>query len=401
MSKQKIYELKSQRADAVEAAEKALTEGNQAEYDKQMEIVKGLNAQIEAFEQLEEQKNKYAKPAPVVEVKKPEEELTGYQKAVKALGEAVRSNFAIKAVTQGSMLNTEHGIDGGYTVPEDIVTRIFELRDAEESLLSEVTVNTVTAKTGRRTMKKRSQHTGFATVAEAAKYPKLGTPEFETVEYRIEKRGGYTAATIEVYEYSDGDIARIVEDWMSAEARATANREIIEQIQSQEETNLTDLNGLLKGWLGLGSAFRSTSKLITNDDGLAWLATLKGEDGSYLMSPNPVEPRQLQLAVGPYVLPVKTYDNKTLASDGTKVPMILGDLKAGIAYWQKKALAIKPSDVAVAGDLNAYEQDLILWRGSMWDDCTTWDNEAFVNGYIDTAAGAAAAANVDGENVDV
>lgn len=386
MSKQKLYELKSQRADAIEAAEKALTEGNQAEYDRLMEAVKGYNSQIESFEALEAQKGKYQRPAPVVEVKKPEEELTGYQKAVKALGEAVRSNFAIKAVTQGTMLNTEHGIDGGYTVPEDIVTRIFELRDAEESLLSEVTVNTVTAKTGRRTMKKRSQHTGFATVAEAAKYPKLGTPEFETVEYQIEKRGGYTAATIEVYEYSDGDIARIVEDWMSAEARATANREIIEQIKTKDETNLTDLNGLLKGWLGLGSAFRSTSKLITNDDGLAWLATLKGEDGSYLMSPNPVAPRQMQLAVGPYVLPVKTYDNKTLASEGTKVPMILGDLKAGIAYWQKKALAIKPSDVAVAGDLNAYEQDLILWRGSMWDDCTTWDNEAFVNGYIDTSA---------------
>lgn len=387
MSKQKLYELKSKRADAIELAEKALNEGNRAEHDEQMKAVKDFNAQIEAYEELEAQKGMHqtpaAVPAPAV-AKKAEE--TGYEKAVKALGEAVRSNFAVKAVTQGSMLNTEHGVDGGYTVPVDIVNRIFELRDAEESLLSEVTVNTVTAKSGRRTMKKRSQHNGFATVAEAAKYPKLGTPEFETVEYQIEKRGGYTAATIEVYEYSDGDIARVVEDWMSAEARATANREIIEQIKSKDETDLDDLNGILKGWLGLGSAFRSTSKLITNDDGLAWLATLKGEDGSYLMSPNPVEPRQLQLAVGPYVLPVKTYDNKTLPSEGTKVPVILGDLKAGIAYWQKKALAIKPSDVAVAGDLNAYEQDLILWRGSMWDDCTTWDTEAFVNGFIDTAS---------------
>ena len=386
MSKQKLYELKSQRADAVEAADKALNEGNQEEYKKQMEIVKGFNTQIADCEALEAEKSKYARPTVVVEVKKPEEELTGYQKAVKALGEAVRSNFAIKAVTQGSMLNTEHGVDGGYTVPEDIVTRIFDLRDSEESLLSEVTVNTVTAKSGRRTMKKRSQHNGFATVAEAAKYPKLATPEFETVEYNIEKRGGYTAATIEVYEYSDGDIARIVEDWMSAEARATANREIIEQISTKSQTNLTDMDGILKGWMGLGSAFRATSKLITNDDGLAYLATLKGEDGGYLMSPNPVEPRQMQLAVGPYVLPVKSFDNKTLPSTGTKVPMILGDLKAGIAYWQKKALAIKPSDVAVAGDLNAYEQDLILWRGSMWDDCTTWDTDAFVNGYIDTAS---------------
>ena len=385
MNKNPLYELMSQRATAMEAAEKALSEGNQGEYDKQMEAVKGFNTQIEAWNALNEQKGMHKLPeiTPAPKLEKKSEE-TGYQKAVKALGEAVRSNFAVKAVTQGSMMNTEHGVDGAYTVPEDIVTRIFELRDAEESLLSEVTVHTVTAKTGRRTMKKRSQHTGFATVAEAAKYPKLATPEFETVEYAIEKRGGYTAATAEVYEYSDAAIADIVESWMSGEARATANREIIEQVKTNSEKALVGLDGILKAWVGLGSAFRTTSKVITNDDGLAWLATLKGEDGSYLLTPNPVEPRSLQLAVGPYVLPVKTYDNNTLPSDGTKVPMIVGDLKAGIAYWQKKALTIKPSDVAVAGDLNAYEQDLILWRGSIWDDCTTWDTEAFVNGYVDT-----------------
>ena len=384
MNKQRLYELKSQRAEAMEKAEKALGEGNQAEYDTQMEVVKGFNTQIEAYEALEAQKSKYAAPvAPVVEKK---EEGTSYEKAVKALGEAVRSNFAIKAVTQGSMLNTENGIDGGYAVPQDIVTRIFELRDAEESLLSEVTVNTVTAKTGRRTMKKRSQHTGFATVAEAAKYPKLANPEFKTVEYAIEKRGGVMPATIEVYEYSDGEIERVVTDWFAAEARATANREIMAQIGTKSQTNLTDLDGVLKNWLKLGAAFRNTAKLYTNDDGLAWLATLKGENGDYLLAPNPVDPRTLQLAVGPYVLPIKAYDNSVMPTSGTKAPMILGDLKAGIAYWQKKALSIKPSDVAVVGDLNAYEQDLILWRGSMWDDCTTWDTDAFVNGYIDTAS---------------
>ena len=395
MNKQKKYDLMSQRADAMKRAEDALAQGKQAEYEAEMETVKSLNGQIEAWEALEAQKGLHQLPAVSPAAPAVEKEETGYQKAVKALGEAARNGFKVKAVTQGSMLNTEHGVDGGYTVPEDIVTRIFELRDAEESLLSEVTVHTVTAKTGRRTMKKRSQHTGFATVAEAAKYPKLATPEFETVEYAIEKRGGYTAATIEVYEYSDGEIAAMVESWMSAEARATANREILEQVQTKDSTALDGLDGVLKAWIGLGSAFRTTSKVITNDDGLVWLATLKGQDGGYILSPNPTDPKALQLAVGPYVLPVKVYDNKTLPSADTHVPMIVGDLKAGIAYWQKKALAIKPSDVAVAGDLNAYEQDLILWRGSMWDDCTTWDTEAFVNGYVDTAAAAAAAADAE------
>ena len=384
MNKQKLYELKSKRAEAIEQAEKALNEGNRAEHDERMKAVKDFNAQIEAYEELEAQKGKHQNPAAPAVEKKAEE--TEYAKAIKSLGNAVRSNFAVKALTEGGMMNTEYGADGGYAVPQDIVARVFDLRDSEESLLSEVTVNTVTAKTGRRTMKKRSQHTGFATVAEAAKYPKLATPEFQTVEYAIEKRGGYTAATAEVYEYSDAAIADVVVDWMGAEARATANREIVEQINTKSQVKLDGLDGILKNWLKLGSAFRGVSKLYTNDDGLAYLATLKGEDGSYLLSPNPVDPRTLQLAVGPYVLPIKAYDNTVLATSGTKVPMILGDLKSGIAYWQKKALTIKASDVAVAGDLNAYEEDLILWRGSIWDDCTTWDTDAFVNGYVDTAS---------------
>ena len=384
MNKQKLYELKSKRAEAIEMAEKALNEGNRTEHEAQMEAVKDFNTQIEAYEELEAQKGKHQTPASPAVEKKAEE--TEYAKAIKSLGNAVRSNFAVKALTEGGMMNTEYGADGGYAVPQDIVARVFELRDSEESLLSEVTVNTVTAKTGRRTMKKRSQHTGFATVAEAAKYPKLANPEFNTVEYAIEKRGGYMAATAEVYEYSDAAIADVVVDWMGAEARATANREIREQINTKSSVNLANLDGILKNWMKLGSAFRGVSKLYTNDDGLAYLATLKGEDGKYLLAPNPVDPRTLQLAVGPNVLPIKAYDSTVLPSNGTKAPMILGDLKSGIAYWQKKALSIKASDVAVAGDLNAYEEDLILWRGSIWDDCTTWDTDAFINGYIDVGS---------------
>lgn len=388
MSKQKLYELKSQRADAVEAAEKALSEGNQAEYDKQMKAVDDFNAEIERHEALEAQKSKYGKPAPVVEKPGEESKETGYEKAVKEFCKAARNRFVVeKAVQEGQMFNTQIDADGGYLVPVDIVTRIYELADNEESLLDEVTVFNVTAQTGRRTLKKRSQYNGFATVAEAAVYPLLAIPDFTTVSYAIEKRGGITAATAELLNYANADIMAFIEGWLSGEARATANREILEQIQSKEETDLTDLNGILKGWIGLGSAFRNSSKLITNDDGLAYLATLKGEDGSFLMAPNPVEPRQLQLAVGPYVLPVKVYSNKTLPSEGTKVPLILGNLKDGIAYWRFKAFSILPTNVGVVGNVNAFSQNLLLLRGDLWDDCTTWDNEAFVNGYIDTAAG--------------
>lgn len=386
MNKQKKYELMSQRAEAIEKAKSALAEGNQTEYEAQMETVKGLNGQIDSWNALEEQEGLHKMPTPTPAPAKSKEE-TGYQKAVKALANAARNKFDVtKAVQEGQMFNTVVDADGGYLVPEDIATRIYELVEDEESLLDEVTIFNVTAQTGRRTLKKRSQYNGFATVEEAAEYPLLAIPDFSTISYAIEKRGGITAATAELLNYADADIVSFIEGWLSGEARATGNREVLEQVQTKEETAMAGADDLIKAWIGLGSAFRNRSKLITNDDGLAWLGTLKAEDGSYLLKPVISETGALQFAVGPHVLPVKVYSNKTLPSEGTKVPMILGDLKSGIAYWRFKAFSILPTNVGVVGNVNAFSQNLLLLRGDLWDDCTTWDTEAFVNGYVDTAA---------------
>lgn len=391
---QKLYDLKNQRKTLLDEAKTILLESGKTEdYTAKMAAVDTLNGNIEATEALiaEEAKGMDPGEGPAKKGMKVFA-LNGkgeasMQKAVKALAEAARNGFRVdKTVSAGSMANTQNAADGGYMVPEDIETQVYVLRGEVPSLLDEVTVKTVTAKTGRRTLRKRASSTGFATVEEAAKYPVLGTPQFETVDYEIEKRGGVTAATAEVMTYTDEAIADEITTWLAAESRATANRLILDQVKAKSATPLTDLDSILKAWIGLGSAFRSVSKLITNDDGLAWLVTLKDANGRYLLAPNPSDTSVLQLSVGGTVLPVKVYDNDVLASSGTKVPMILGSLKDGIVYWQKKGFAIKQSDVAVVGTLNAYEQDLVLWRGSQWDDCTGWDPDAFVYGELDTSA---------------
>lgn len=389
--KQKLYDLKNQRKGLLDEAKSILMkDGKTEEYTAKMADVEKLNANIEAVEGMIAEEAKGMDPGenPALKGMGAPAKESGLKKAIKALAEAARNGFKVKAVSEGSMANAQHGADGGYLVPEDIETRVYALRGEVPSLLDEVTVKTVTAQSGRRTLRKRTGGTGFATVAEAAAYPVLGSPKFDTVEYKIEKRGGVTAATAEVMEYSDEEIAAEIETWLAAESRATANRLIVAQAKASGTTALAGIDGIVKAWIQLGSAFRSVSKLITNDDGLAWLATLTDKNGRFLLAPNPSEPSQLQLTVGGAVLPVKVYDNEVIPSEGTKAPFILGSLKDGIVYWQKKGFAIKQSDVAVVGDLNAYEQDLVLWRGSQWDDCTEWDTDAFIYGEVDTAAAA-------------
>ena len=313
----------------------------------------------------------------------------GYQQAVKAFAQAARERFYSQKAA-GSMMQEGVDADGGYTVPEDIVTKIIELREARESLLDEVQVIPVTTKSGRRTFKKRGQHQGFATVAEAAKLGKAASPQFAVLNYEVEKRGGYLPVTNELLEDSDNNITAVVQQWLADEARVTANKEILAVVAAKTARDLKNLDGILKAWVGLGSAFRSTSKLITNDDGLLWLGTLKDANGRYLLTPNPAEPQQLRLCMGPYVLPVKTYDNDTIPTQDSKIPMILGDLKSGVAYWDRRQFSVKVSDSAVVGEFNAFEQDMTIWKGTLRDDCTTWDDEAFVNGYISAAAGTGA-----------
>ncbi len=389
-NKQALYQLKADRAQALEAAEAALDEGNMEDHAAKMAQVEGFNAKIAAVEKLLAERERFGGeapegPAPAVGQ---EPQAKGYEAAVKSFAAAARSGFP-KAKAAGDFMSEGVDADGGYTVPQDIVTRIVQLREAKESLLDEARIVPVTAKSGKRTIKKRGQHQGFATVAEAAKFGKAATPQFAVLEYNIEKRGGYLPVTNELLEDSDNNIAAIAEEWLADEARVTANKEILAAVRSKAAQDLKDLDGILTAWVGLGSTFRATSKLITNDDGLLWLGTRKDGNGRYLLTPNPADAKELRLCVGPHVLPVKTYDNSTIPTEDGKIPVILGDLKEGVVYWDRRVFSVKVFDQATIGEFNAAEQDMTIWRGSLRDDCTVRDDGAFVNGYISAGGGAA------------
>lgn len=396
MTYQELLELKHKRAEKVAQGKELLAKKDLEGHKALMAEIDGLNAEIDAVEKQLEMEREFGgegsggQPAKMFAPGQEGGKEDSYANAVKSFAAAARNGFRVDK-TEGAPtghMRESSGPDGGYTVPSDIVTKIIALRESKESLLSEVRVEPVTSKSGRRTIKKRGQHQGFSTVAEAAKFGKAGTPQFAVLSYEIEKRGGYLPITNELLADSDNNIAAIAQEWLADEARVTANKEILAVIQAKTAQNLTNLDGILAAWVGLGSTFRATSKLITNDDGLLWLGTLKDGNGRYLLTPNPADPQQLRLCVGPYTLPVKTYDNDAIPTANGRIPMILGDLKEGVVYWDRQQFSVKVSDTAVVGDFNAFEQDMTIWRGSLRDDCTAWDDEAFVNGYISAGSGA-------------
>lgn len=320
MTYQELLELKHKRAEKVAQGKELLAKKDLEGHKALMAEIDSLNAEIDAVEKQLEMEREFSgkedagQPAKMFAPGQEAAPEDGYAKAVKSFAAAARNGFSV-AKAAGDLMQEEVDADGGYAVPSDIVTRIISLRGTKESLMDEVRVVNVTTRSGRRTIKKRSQHQGFATVAEAAKFGKTATPQFAVLSYEIEKRGGYMPVTNELLSDSDNNIAAIVQEWLADEARVTANKEILAVVQAKTAQDLKNLDGILAAWVGLGSTFRATSKLITNDDGLLWLGTLKDGNGRYLLTPNPADPQQLRLCVGPHVLPVKTYDNDTIGED--------------------------------------------------------------------------------------
>ena len=292
--------------------------------------------------------------------------------------------FAKKVRNIAKGMNEGTQEDGGYTVPEDISTKVEERREAKASLIDLVDVEIVSTNKGSRTFKKRAQQTGFTKIGEGGKISAKSTPQFERLEYTINKYAGYLPVTNELLEDSDTSISSTVINWLGDESRVTRNKVILEQIATKEQTKLDGLDDIKKALnVTLGSAFKSTSKVVTNDDGLQYLDTLKDNEGKYLLQPNPANPMELRLCAGATVVPVQVIPNTDMPTTENKIPVIIGDLREGIKFFDRKQLTINTSNVAAIGELNAFEEDLTLFRGIEREDCKVKDKAAFVNGYIE------------------
>lgn len=356
-----------------------MSEGENKDVDKASklldecdELQKEYDVEARLYE--EEKKENAPTDEKIKETKKNKEQ----KDIVKQFAEDARKGFP-----RNKTMNEGTPSDGGYTVPEDIVTKVQERRTAKASLLDEVTVIPVKTNKGSRTFKKRSQQTGFQKVGEGAKIGAKNTPQFEKVNYEIDKYAGYFPMTNELIEDSDENLTNTLIEWIGDESRVTANKLILEKVATKTEVDLKDLDGIKYALnVTLGQAFKPTSSIRTNDDGLQYLDTLKDANGRDLLQPNPTEPAQLQLRVGATVVPIKVYPNEDFPTEDNKLPFIIGDLKEGVNYFDRKYLSIKASDVAVMGDLNAFEEDLTMWRAIEREDVQVADDKAFVNGYI-------------------
>lgn len=318
--------------------------------------------------QEEEMKNNFVEVKPEIE---PVED-----SAVKKFADAAKMGFK-------NSMNEGTKADGGYVVPEDILTQINTYREAKASLQDLVDVETVTTNKGSRTYKKRAQQTGFTKVGEGGKIGAGATPQFEVINYDISKYAGYFPVTNELLEDSDANITETLTAWIADESRVTRNKLILTALDGQTKTAISGLDDIKKALnVTLGQAFKPTSKIVTNDDGLQYLDTLKDAEGRYILQPSPSDPMQMVVCAGATAVPVFVVPNADLPTADSKIPMIIGDLFEAVKLFDRKQLTIMTSDTASAGDVSAFENDLTIFRAIEREDVEVKDLSAVVYGQV-------------------
>jgi HK97 family phage major capsid protein len=361
-----LRELLEQINNKKEEARKLLAENKIEEAKKLKDEIVALQEKFDIAKELYEQEKAQVENKeplkPTVQVKENE---------VEAFVNHIRTKFR-NAMKEGV------GEDGGYTVPQDIQTRINELRESKDALQNLILVEPVTTLSGSRVFKKRSQQTGFVEVPEGGTITEKATPQFTVLQYQVKKYAGFFRVTNELLKDSTEAIVNTLVRWIGDESRVTRNKLILSVLNSKAKTaieNVDDIKAALN--VQLDPVFRYTSSVITNQDGFNWLDTQKDANGNYLLQPSVSSPTGKQL----FGVPVVVVSNKDLPSDttsGTKAPIIIGDLKEAIVMFDRQKVEIMSSDVA----MDAFETDATLWRAIEREEVKMRDDEAFIFGQV-------------------
>ena len=297
----------------------------------------------------------------------------------------------VRAMVRKTVTPMSEGVDadGGYTVPEDISTRIEQYPTEEFSVENFITTERTTTNKGARTYEKKGTITPFASLDEGGAIPVEAIPQFERKAYAIDDKGGIIPITNDLLNDSDTNLTAYVVEWLRKKQIATINSEFFsamtatggegQQTAPEDIASINDIKKIIN--VTIGSAYNSL--IMVNDDGWNWLDCLEDKNGRPLLTPYSEQENNIgKLSIGGKVITVINVPNKVWASTETHMPIIIGDTKAAFKRFDRQQMDIKISDVAAVEGFNAFQQNGALIRAFLRDDAGVWDYDAFVYGQI-------------------
>lgn len=299
---------------------------------------------------------------------------------VKAFFNALRGND-LSAEDKALMLEVKNAMtegvdkDGGFIVPKDITTTINKLKQTSYNLELLVNVQSVSTKSGQRTLEKKATSTPLVEVSEMGTIPQTDQPEFEVKNYNVKKYAGFLPISNELLADTDQNLMQYLAEWFAKKSIATRNALILAQLATWTKSDLKDVNGFKKVLnVTLDPAHANAANIVTNQDGYNFLDSLLDGQGRPLLQPDPTK------ATGKLFLgkPVTVIGNSVLQTAAGKAPFYIGDLKEAIILWDRKQMTM---DITNVGG-NTWYTDSTELRAIEREQVTIWDKDAVVAGTI-------------------
>lgn len=300
-----------------------------------------------------------------------------------------------------NLMQSDVDENGGYTVPEDVQTKINHYKEVHSTLRNLVTVENVTTEKGTRVYQKKGKRRGFRQVQENGILLAMDEPAFEQTDYAVKDYGGYLPITNKLLQDSDAALEAVIVAWIGEKSVATDNENILAVIR--DVANVVEINTIddiqKHALVTVGSAYDVS--IVTNDSGLLFISQLKDANGRSLVQPNPADPTTPCIYVGAKAYPIVNFPDNDMPNYGLQQnaetgaiinagvpPIFIGDLKAAVILYDRQSTKIFASEHAsvtnAEGEIlyNAFQQRGKLFRADVRNDVEMIDRGAFVYGHL-------------------
>ncbi|HEY8804317.1 MAG TPA: phage major capsid protein [Clostridium sp.] len=272
-------------------------------------------------------------------------------------------------------LSSTAGGDGGYIIPQDIQTRIIELKRDLPILENYINVEMVSTLTGSRVIEKYADIVPFTTFAEGTDVPTTTTPQFINIPYSITDKGGILPVPNNLMNDSDQNLMAYLEKWLLRKSIATRNAMIVAKLKTLTPVAVAGFDDIKKAInVTLDPLLSAGAIVVTNQDGFNYLDSLKDGDGEYVLQ-NDVSMPGVKTLEGKTVVVIT---NKQLPTVATKAPIFMGDLREFCTIFDRRQMSV----LATQFGGTSFQNNRTDIRAIVRDDIQLADTDAVIYGQI-------------------
>ena len=402
----KRNDLQQRRADKLEAATKAYSNGDMPGYEAAMGEVKEFNGQLETLHGLITECQKTFGADSFVPAGDGDARVTavGGSLVDKIRSTEKYANAWLESVRKGVSIDKGHGIEsltplyeaeraskalsigggatpgeeGGFLVPLDFDNRVISLMKEYVDLSDLVTVEHVRVNSGWRVVDTAGTRTALTKIDELGRLKEGQKPSYKKVSYSCSKYGDKVIVSSELLADAQGLMAYLAA-WWAPKYVMTKNQLILEKLNALAFTALagdTDAKQVkaLKSLLntGLNTAHSKRATILTNSFGYDVMDNWVDGQGRPLLVPDP--------KTGDFSRfknrPVEYADPDLISAvevEGTSYnPIYVGNLKAFATLFLRQGTRIRATDIG--GD--AWDTDSTEIRCLCRMDCQSVDEGA-------------------------